>query len=637
MEILVHITAPSRGPDDARYRALAHAYLDFVPTTRHKIENDAPVSMKGLGEGEADSQIWEDLHQSTQEERESEASYQPDEESAPSRASFPHEYKLEPGFSQSLTSPQLSFNSVLDSPIFRPPNTWQQRLSQSDGSQEQQDLGNPWPKAPSTIADSQPEDKRSMAAVASPTTMLELMLQQNDTSDETSLGETPSQRSSRSTHHGSQPFTSSQDRLGVIYVSKMASSSPMPLNGGVHLGSEIQVARTSSADQMMNERSNASEALPSLPANKTVHFGAQLLPAISENEIPGTPSPALPRARFEGKQTRSSSQSFGSVVPATSTPLIFPSSSRETRSEENDPGEASYSKLEVPTTSTHGIISSPASADVSKGKSPTQAHSFEREIPPTATAPAVPRPMQSTILQQNQLKPQLNLPPATQERDLQAKRKWPDTIPDSEQIPSSAPATAPSKSFPESLRPRKRQRRDMASSQSAPTSVRIPLSDTTDISMTPLLSSQTISPWADKLEIRPSIPTTASTDMTPEMLITPELSFIALKMRIASLFRPAHQSRDLRPMERGYWLVNCEMWSTRVRVNTWKMLGDFVGKSKVGWGVWCVRDEQCSMIRVYCWGVIVGHIYLLLVMSSGNKISRASWMGGDGKPLIKMP
>ncbi|TVY36897.1 hypothetical protein LSUB1_G005645 [Lachnellula subtilissima] len=641
VEILVHITALSRGPDDARYRALAHAYLDFEPTRRHRIENDAPIDMEGMGEVEAQSQLLEELHQSTQEEPESEASYRPEEESAPSRVSFPYGYQHAPGFSQSLTSPQLSFDSVLDSPVFRPPNTWQQRLSQYDGSQEEENSGNPWPKAPSTIADSQPENDRSMAAVASPTTMLELILQQIDTSDGTSLGGTTSQRSSRSTRYCSQTIASSQDRLGDMTVSKMASSSPMPVIEEFHLGPEIQVARTSSADQMTNERSTASEAHTSLPKDKTIDSGAQLLPAISVNEISGTPSPALPRARPERYQTRSSSQSFGSVIPATSTPIIS-SFGREIRNEENDPAEASCSQLEVPATSTNGTISSPSLEDVSKMQSSGQVHSFEREIPPTATAPAIARFVQSTAPQKQHkstLESQTNLPPATQEPNLQLKRKWPETIPESKNFSSSAPATAPSKSFPWSLRPQKKQHRDIGSSQSATISVRIPLSDTPDISMILPPSSQSISPWADKLEIRPGIPVTASTDTTPEMLITPDLSLLAFKMRIASLFRPAHQSRDLRPMERGYWLVNCEMWSTQIRADTWKRLGDFVGKSRVGWGVWCVRDEQCSMIRVYCWGVIVGHVYLLLVLSSGNKMNRtkASWMGGDGEPLIKMP
>jgi hypothetical protein len=640
VEILVHITAPSRGPDDARYRALAHAYLNFEPARRHKIENDGPIGM----EKEAENQLLEELHQSTQEERESEASYRPDEkqESAPSRASFPYGYQHVPGFSQPLSSPHLSFNSVLDSPVFRPPNTWQQRLSRSDagGSQQQRDLGNQWTPAPSTIADSQPENDRTMPAVASPTTVLELILQQNDTSDDTSLGGTASQRS---THYGSQTIPSSQDKFRVSSASKLTSS-PMPINGKSHLRiSEVQVARTSSADEVPLTRSPPSEAHPSLPANKAVHVDAQLTTS-SENATPDTPTPVLPQAKPDGGQARSSSQSFGSVVPATSTPPILSSSGREIRTEEEDAGVHTDSKLEIPATSTHGTFSSPLPAGVSKGRSRLQFPSFEREIPETATAPVLAQSTQSANPEkQPESTPtfQRNPPPVTQEPHLQSKRKWPDTIPGSEQISSSAPLTAASKSFPESSRPQKRQRRELASSQSAttPARIRIPLSDTTQISMTMPPSCQIISSWTDKLEIRAPIPATASTNLTPEILITTDLSRLEATIGLTRLFYPAYQARDLRPMERGYWLVNCDIWSPQVRVEAWKRLGDFVGKSKAGWGVCCVRDEDCSVIRVYCWGFVVGHIYLLLFMSSGNKISNtgASWIGGDGQPLIKMP
>ena len=39
VEILVYATAPSRGQDDARYRSLAQAYLDFQPAATHRLDN----------------------------------------------------------------------------------------------------------------------------------------------------------------------------------------------------------------------------------------------------------------------------------------------------------------------------------------------------------------------------------------------------------------------------------------------------------------------------------------------------------------------------------------------------------------------------------------------------------------------
>jgi hypothetical protein len=44
-------------------------------------------------------------------------------------------------------------------------------------------------------------------------------------------------------------------------------------------------------------------------------------------------------------------------------------------------------------------------------------------------------------------------------------------------------------------------------------------------------------------------------------------------------------------------------------------------------------------LRVYCWGVVVPHIYLLLFTGSENKIKKygACWIGGDGQAVIRMP
>jgi hypothetical protein len=42
---------------------------------------------------------------------------------------------------------------------------------------------------------------------------------------------------------------------------------------------------------------------------------------------------------------------------------------------------------------------------------------------------------------------------------------------------------------------------------------------------------------------------------------------------------------------------------------------------------------------VYCWGIVVDYIYLLLYLASEGKVKKigASWIGGDGEAIIKMP
>lgn len=165
----------------------------------------------------------------------------------------------------------------------------------------------------------------------------------------------------------------------------------------------------------------------------------------------------------------------------------------------------------------------------------------------------------------------------------------------------------------------------------------IPSSKTTEVATSSPTYDTSI--WAEKCEIRPPPPRTSSKALTVENLITPSLKNLTNKMPLAILYKPHEQKRELRPMERGYWLINWQTWDTKLQDRCWECLGNFVGKGYGGWGVWCIRNVQHESFRVYCWGVVVEHIYLLLYMASESKIKRsaAHWIGGDGEAVIKMP
>lgn len=97
-----------------------------------------------------------------------------------------------------------------------------------------------------------------------------------------------------------------------------------------------------------------------------------------------------------------------------------------------------------------------------------------------------------------------------------------------------------------------------------------------------------------------------------------------------------------------------------------------MGSGRAGWGVWCLRmvsepeDEDggggCGSgkggggdgdgdggengsevnglgLRIYCWGEVVGHIYLLLYLVSERKIkgTDAKWVDGGGEVVVVMP
>ncbi|PVH87541.1 hypothetical protein DL98DRAFT_509786 [Cadophora sp. DSE1049] len=235
-------------------------------------------------------------------------------------------------------------------------------------------------------------------------------------------------------------------------------------------------------------------------------------------------------------------------------------------------------------------------------------------------------------------------PPSTQDTALNLKRKWASSSSEDSHSSSAPPKSAvpsrsqdPTSSQPLPARLEKRARleppntRAIASSQPIPTSSKPAATPNTSSFLAPGL-------WWEQLEIRPKPPVTSTAELIAEMFITPHLAMIAKRMP-PSNYSPVLQKRDLREMERGYWLLECEGWDEDLLQRCWNTLGRCIGRDLVGWGVWCMRDKDFKSIRVFCWGVVVRHIYLLLYMASENRIRKAGarWIGGDGEMIIQMP
>jgi hypothetical protein len=489
VEILIHKTAPSRGPDDARYRTLAQAYLDFKPASRRRLQEGGVVENVGMN---ADSQLQEELLQSTQEERESKASYRPEddeEETLASETSFEYSFtnRFGAGAVRAIESPILSFNSAIDnadSPVFRWPANRKDEGSEIIGRQSQiPNSAGSWNTPRSVIADSQPEVNRALTVFSSPTRVLELYLQKLQSSGEKSSGETRS----------------------------------------------IELERRGSSERLSSTRSIQTSSSPHA----------------------GTPSSPSPIKSLRGEPQRIYQQ---------------------------------------------------------------------------FTHPAVP--------------------PSTQDPDIGLKRKWPESSSDDTHISSSAPtklamaSSLPSLPLPPQFsQPSKWQRTEPVSTGEENKSDPVSSNKTTEAATSSPTNTAISSTWSQSIEIRPRPPKTSSGDLTAEMLITDTLRQLAKKMSLSFFFRPHLQTRELRPMERGYWLVNCESWKEGLRGRCWNCFGNYIGKDLLGWGVWCVRDENYGTLRVYCWGIIVGHIYLLLYVASEGKIKGkgACWIGGDGQRIIEMP
>ncbi|KAM0563977.1 hypothetical protein ACHAPJ_000185 [Fusarium lateritium] len=140
---------------------------------------------------------------------------------------------------------------------------------------------------------------------------------------------------------------------------------------------------------------------------------------------------------------------------------------------------------------------------------------------------------------------------------------------------------------------------------------------------------------SNSLEIRPPSPSVGLNDVDPSDLISEKLAKLARDL--SSRYRPT-ATRDIDPFERGYWLINCKDWSPAVRFDIWVFLSNYLRSGLAGWGTWCRRDKTHHWIRLYCWGHVAKHTYLLLYLASGRQVktSGATWYGADGEVVLRI-
>lgn len=183
--------------------------------------------------------------------------------------------------------------------------------------------------------------------------------------------------------------------------------------------------------------------------------------------------------------------------------------------------------------------------------------------------------------------------------------------------------------------PAKRRKRSDASSPSPTTNA-----DNTDllpagISDRPL---DHVPPEAACLEIMPPSPSAGIHVLQADDLIPSQLA--KLTVDLSSRYRPSPPTRDVDPLERGHWLLDCDAWPPAVRESTWIFLQQYLRSGLAGWGVWCRReDKPHRFLKAYCWGHVVKHAYLLLYLASERKLkgTTASWIDADGEVVIEVP
>ncbi|EME49488.1 hypothetical protein DOTSEDRAFT_68300 [Dothistroma septosporum NZE10] len=148
--------------------------------------------------------------------------------------------------------------------------------------------------------------------------------------------------------------------------------------------------------------------------------------------------------------------------------------------------------------------------------------------------------------------------------------------------------------------------------------------------------------------------------------ITPTLQRL-VDGEVAKCFKPTFEPRAIDDLERGHWRMNIPNWPVAQLAAFWRTLERLIGGGNAGWGVWCTRepdsrlqdkaesteasdgtsnrwinsgsDPRYGTVRVYCWGEVVKHIYLLLYVSSNSKVRKLGlqWLDSQGKVVIQMP
>ncbi|KAI0164798.1 hypothetical protein GGR57DRAFT_212423 [Xylariaceae sp. FL1272] len=140
------------------------------------------------------------------------------------------------------------------------------------------------------------------------------------------------------------------------------------------------------------------------------------------------------------------------------------------------------------------------------------------------------------------------------------------------------------------------------------------------------------------LEIRAPQPPVSISNINPDDLLTKGLRKLAEDINLPEKFRPQQEARDLRPFERGYWLLDCTTWSPQLKRDAWAFLANYVGTGIAGWGVWVTRDADFQRIKLYCWGHIAAHVYYVGYLSSQREVkyTGTSWVDAEGKRVIVM-
>lgn len=123
-----------------------------------------------------------------------------------------------------------------------------------------------------------------------------------------------------------------------------------------------------------------------------------------------------------------------------------------------------------------------------------------------------------------------------------------------------------------------------------------------------------------------------------ETHVTESLKYLSENANMAQCYKPIFVSRDLEQSERGCWVINISPWPAQLRVEFFQFLAKMIEPGRVGWGIWCVREPSSLEVRVFCWGEVVRHVYLMLYVASKSKVRKLGlrWIDAKDEIVVQM-
>lgn len=180
--------------------------------------------------------------------------------------------------------------------------------------------------------------------------------------------------------------------------------------------------------------------------------------------------------------------------------------------------------------------------------------------------------------------------------------------------------------------------------------------------------------------LRPPAPQTS--DSTFDSHESSALHALATNPNLQDIYAPLEITRIIDDSERGYWQFDTRDWPIASQISFWTSMNRVIEGAGMGWGIWCssclsqsmvaarngpdlvgdnndqVNDDHdnvnhdtglktrfgsedkagLGIVRVFCWGQVVKHVYLLLYVASTSKIRRTAcaWHDADEQIVVQM-